>query len=185
MRWGHLDGFMRYLVALLIALSAVGLRAENTTVELAAKAGFAWAQYKLGDYYYSGDEGYPVNYARAAEWYEKSAQNGHAKGQLAIGIAYRRGQGVAKSTSTAVYWMRKAAAQSHGLAMYNLAIVYQESGDPIEAYAWALLGKDHSDDSSHRYFCTDMLQRLDRELSRGGAAAARGRARALASELGL
>jgi TPR repeat protein len=176
---------MRYLAALLIALSAVELRAENTTVELAAKAGFAWAQYKLGDYYYSGDEGYRVDYEKAAEWYEKSARNGHAKGQLAIGIAYRRGQGVGKSTSTAVFWMKKSAAQSHGLAMYNLAVVYQETGDPIEAYAWALLGKDHSDDSSHRYFCTDMLQRLDREISRGGAAAARGRARALASELGL
>lgn len=176
---------MRYLLTLLLALSAFEVRAENTTVELAAKAGFAWAQYKLGGYYYSGEEGYPVNYARAAEWYEKSAQNGHAKGQLAIGIAYRRGQGVARSTSTAVHWMRKAAAQSHGLAMYNLAIVYQETGDPIEAYAWALVGKEYSEDSSHRYLCVDMLQRLDREISRSAATAARNRARALASELGL
>ena len=81
--------------------------------------------------------------------------------------------------------MRKAAAQSHGLAMYNLAIVYQETGDPVEAYAWALVGKEHSEESSHRYLCVDMLQRLDREISPSAATAARNRARALASELGL
>ena len=44
MGWAHLHKFMRYLLALLLALSAVEVRAENTTVELAAKAGFAWAQ---------------------------------------------------------------------------------------------------------------------------------------------
>jgi TPR repeat protein len=176
---------MRYLAAILLSLVTLEVRAENTSVELAAKAGFAWAQYKLGEFYYSGDEGYPVDYVRAAEWYEKSARNGHAKGQLATGIAYRRGQGVGRSTSTAIYWMKKSAAQSHGLAMYNLALVYQETGDAIEAYAWALLGRDHSEEATHRYFCTDMIQRLDRELTRAAASAGRDRSRALASELGL
>jgi TPR repeat protein len=177
---------MRMLLPLLFMLSAPFLRADNLALELAAKAGSSWAQYKLGSCYYAADEGYPINYEKAAYWYEKAAENGHDKAQLAIGIAYRRGQGVSRDIPLGLSWMRKAAAQGHGLAMYNIAVVYDEVyRDYEQAYAWALVGRDNGQDEQHRQFCKYKLEELDKKVSRSMAASARARAKSIASALGL
>jgi TPR repeat protein len=177
---------MRMLLPLLFMLSAPFLRADNLALELAAKAGSAWAQYKLGSCYYTADEGYSLNYERAAYWYEKAAENGHDKAQLAIGIAYRRGQGVTRDVSLGLSWMKKAAAQRHGLAMYNIAIVHEEVyRDYEEAYAWALVGRDNGSDDQHRLFCKFKLEELDKKVTRSMASSARARAKYLEGALGL
>jgi TPR repeat protein len=177
---------MKRLFLVLLLLVCAGLRADNPALELAAKSGMAWAQYKLGNCYYSGGDDYPIDYEKAAIWYEKAAMNGHDKGQLAIGIAYRRGQGVVQNIPLGVSWMRKAAAQGHGLAMYNLSIVYSEVyRDLTEAYAWALVGRANGRDDEHRLYCRHRLDELDQKISRSEATAAKYRAQAIESSLGL
>ena len=52
-----------------------------------------------------------VNYKKAMEWYEKAAEQGHAKAQNNLGVMYRHGRGVDKSGSSAMRWFAKAAAQ--------------------------------------------------------------------------
>lgn len=177
---------MRMLLPLVFVLSAPFLRADNIALELAAKAGSSWAQYKLGSCYYAADEGYPINYEKAAYWYEKAAENGHDKAQLAIGIAYRRGQGVPRDIPLGLRWMKKAAAQGHGLSMYNISVVHDEVyRDYQEAYAWALVGRDNGSDDLHRQFCKFKLEELDKKVTRSMAEAARSRARDIEAALGL
>jgi hypothetical protein len=96
-----------YLLPLLLLSASVS--AGELFTELAAKAGFASAQYTLGNHYFAGEEGYPQDYDRAAYWYLKAAKGDNVKGQLAIGIAYRRGQGVTEDIDAALYWMKKSA----------------------------------------------------------------------------
>ncbi|MDR2422305.1 MAG: SEL1-like repeat protein, partial [Deltaproteobacteria bacterium] len=47
--------------------------------------------------------------AKAAEWWEKAASQGHAHAQLNLGQAYSQGQGVLADPAKAAEWLRKAA----------------------------------------------------------------------------
>jgi TPR repeat protein len=164
--------------------------AGDLATELAAKAGVAFAQYTLGNHYYSGDEGYPIDQEKAAYWYLKAAKGGNAKGQLAIGIAYRRGQGVPADMEAALYWMKKSAGSGHSLAMYNLGQFYLNKADrpstgsyATEAYAWFVVTRDHGGPQSHP--ADSELSRLDRMMTRDETSFARSRARALKASIGL
>jgi TPR repeat protein len=164
--------------------------AGDLATELAAKAGVAFAQYTLGNHYYSGDEGYPVDQEKAAYWYLKSAKGGNVKGQLAIGIAYRRGQGVPSDMDAALFWMKKSAGNGHSLAMYNLGQFYLNKSDrpstgsyATEAYAWFVVTRDH--DGPHAGSAGYEISRLDAIMTREETSFARSRARSLRSAIGL
>lgn len=179
---------MRMLLLALLSLTAPLASASDLATELAAKAGIAFAQYKMGDYYYAGEEGYPQDHEKAAYWYLKSAKGGNAKGQLAIGIAYRRGQGVPSDMEAALYWMKKSASNGHSLAMYNLGLFYLNKAEhpPVgdyytEAYAWFLITRDDGGSQSHS--AASELSSLDRRMTRDDTAFARGRARTLKASL--
>ncbi len=49
----------------------------------------------------------------AADWFLKSAKQGFAAAQYAVGRCYEEGIGVAKDTREALNWYRKAALQGH------------------------------------------------------------------------
>jgi hypothetical protein len=44
---------------------------------------------------------------QAASWYQKAAEQGYAKAQSNLGIAYAFGKGVLKDDKQAVYWYPK------------------------------------------------------------------------------
>ena len=155
---------MRILI-LTFLLFCNSLYAKNEAIELAAKAGIAWAQYELGTHYEFGMDGYPEDKTRAAELYTSAAWGGNSKAQLAIGIFYWRGEGVNQSNKEAVTWMKKSASQSHGLAMYNLAEFYRKNGDKIVSYAWALMGIKYSSDKKYRDWCLNFRLELDSQLT--------------------
>ncbi len=164
--------------------------AGDLATELAAKAGVAFAQYSLGNHYYSGEEGYLQDYERAAYWYLKAAKGDNAKGQLAIGIAYRRGQGVPADMDSALYWMKKSAGNGHSLAMYNLGQFYLSKADrpstgtyATEAYAWFVVTRDH--EGPHSGSAGYEISRLDALMTREETSFARSRARFLRSAIGL
>jgi len=174
----------------LFSLTASAVQASDLATELAAKAGIAFAQYAMGDYYYAGEEGYPQDHEKAAYWYLKSAKGGNAKGQLAIGIAYRRGQGVPADMDAALFWMKNSAANGHSLAIYNLGMFYLNKADrPVtgsyatEAYAWFLVAREHGGPLA--YSAESELSRLDRMMTRDETSFARSRARTLKASVGL
>jgi len=108
-----------------------------------AEAGDAEAQYNLGLSYYKG-EGVPNDatkavvtdkfggiliepnrdFAKACEWWEKAATQGHITAQYKLGMMYRNGEGVPKDAAKAVEWYQKAAAQGDAAAQLNLGWMY-------------------------------------------------------------
>jgi TPR repeat protein len=177
---------------LLLSFLLVGsyLSAPGFTTELAAKAGLSSAQYSLGNYYYGGEDGYPQDYEQAAYWYLKAAKGGNAKGQLAIGIAYRRGQGVPPDMDEALHWMKKSAGNGHSLAMYNLGLFYLNKADrpstgsyATEAYAWFVVTRDHG--GAHAGSASFELSKLNSLMTRAETSFARSRAHVLRTDIGL
>jgi uncharacterized protein len=64
----------------------------------------------LGLLYFDGTL-LPRDYAIAAEWFRKAAEQGNAAGGRLLGSRYQFGQGVPQSMADAVTWYRKAAEQ--------------------------------------------------------------------------
>jgi TPR repeat protein len=53
-----------------------------------------------------------------------SADQGYAKAQSNLGIAYAFGKGVLKDDKQAVYWYQKAADQGQAQTQFNLGVKY-------------------------------------------------------------
>jgi hypothetical protein len=82
-----------------------------STADLAA-AQDADAQYNLGEMYKDG-RGVPQDYAEAARWYRKAADQGIDWAQYNLGELYKDGRGVPQDYAEAARWFRKAADQGH------------------------------------------------------------------------
>jgi hypothetical protein len=118
---------------------------EQTTPQTSADAGDMDAQFQIGLQYASGVVGAP-DYAQAAQWYFKAAEQNHALAQFNLGIMYAHGQGVAQNDAEAGSWFRKAAQQGDAGAQHNLgmslyrASIRDASEDAmrarIESYKW-------------------------------------------------
>jgi TPR repeat protein len=116
--------------------SWIGSESENHTLEYklnssSTEKGDATAQYDLGVSYYNGQgeigksmgelfnlglsyyngQGVEQDYAEAAKYFRKAAEQGHVSAQNNLGVMYANGQGVTKDNYEAVKWFRKAAAQ--------------------------------------------------------------------------
>ena len=91
----------------------------------AADQGLSFAQAKIGDCYYHGDN-VVKDYSGAVKWYKKAAQQGdvpHA--QTALGVCYFNGFGVAKDYVQAYKWLNLAAAKGDEDAIRIRAIAEQ------------------------------------------------------------
>jgi TPR repeat protein len=53
------------------------------------------------------------DYEAAARWFLRSAEQGNPDGQVNLGVAYGKGQGVKQDDIAAVKWFRKAAEQGN------------------------------------------------------------------------
>ena len=56
---------------------------------------------------YDKGQGVVQDYAQAAEWYRKAAEQGTARAQNNIGNMYDKGQGVAQDDAQAAEWFLK------------------------------------------------------------------------------
>jgi hypothetical protein len=70
----------------------------------------AAAQNNIGDFYETG-RGVTQDFARAAEWYRKAADQGISVAQISLGNFHRKGQGVPQDFAEAAKWYRLAAGQ--------------------------------------------------------------------------
>ncbi len=105
---------------------------QTTAVESTAAAEQAYRQglasYKKGEY------------GAAVQQFRQAADQGFAKAQFNLGIAYLQGQGVAKDNREGINWFRKAADQNFAPAQYNVGIAYAQGlgvqKDPRQAVEW-------------------------------------------------
>ncbi len=84
----------------------------------AAELGDPEAQYDLAYLYYKADSdpavsGLAQSDSRAAYWYRKAAQQGHARAQFNMAVLHLRGHGVDRDPVEAYAWLLQSAAQGH------------------------------------------------------------------------
>ncbi len=99
------------------------IQAEWTSLRRLAAHGNLDAQMHLGFLYYCGQD-VPQDYAQAAHWYHKAADQGDYVAQFELGEMYRQGQGVPQDYAQAVDWLRKSAEQGFDEAAWSLAEMY-------------------------------------------------------------
>lgn len=102
--------------------------------------GFVEAQFCMGKFY--SDYAYTIEvednekaaywYGHAERWYEKAANQGHAKAQYELGCLYDYGRGVEKDEAKAFYWYEKAAQQDHDFSQYSLGEIYYYGSNGVE-----------------------------------------------------
>jgi TPR repeat protein len=140
------------------AFAAYGREDYTTAMRLArpfAEEGDAGAQWVVGAMFLLG-QGVPQDVAEAAQWYERSANQGdadaqHLLGQLRDPGGPFRGYGevVTQDYDEAAKWYRRAADQGNARAQYDLGVLYMRGTgvprDSVQAHKWcALAGRRSS-----------------------------------------
>jgi len=92
------------------------------------------AQCAMGDYY--ANEGEAFNPQNAFKWYEKAAQQDHAKAQGFTASFCLSGLGTKKDNQRAEYWAKKSAQQNSPTGMQALAHCYIRKDDYASAIFW-------------------------------------------------
>jgi TPR repeat protein len=126
--------WFRFTIAALLLL-ATGLnglgqgldpktKAALEAVHKKANEGDAESQFLLGAYFDTGKMGLRVMPDQAAIWYRKSAGQGYAMAQNALGSLYNSDKLGAPDFGQAMQWFRTAADQDLSLAEYNLGYMY-------------------------------------------------------------
>jgi len=90
------------------------------TNETRAGLGDAQAQFNLGVRF--AGEGAAQDYAQAAHWYRKAADQSHPLAQFNLAIMYAAGQGVPRDEAQSRLWMQKAADRGDAGAQYNIGM---------------------------------------------------------------
>jgi predicted Zn-dependent protease len=79
----------------------------------------------------------PRNYAKAAGWYRKAADQGDANAQHGLGSMYFDGEGVPQNYAEAVRWYRNAAEQGEAFAQCDLGFMYYYGQGVLQDYVQA------------------------------------------------
>jgi hypothetical protein len=119
--------------------------AEASPSDAQAEPADANAQFSRGLKCANGHGAAP-DYAQAARWYLKAANQSHPLAQFNLGVMYARGQGMPRDDARSMMWIQAAAQQGDAGAQYNLGMTCHRaslnrlSGDAtesrIEAYKW-------------------------------------------------
>ena len=92
------------------------IRRINKRVE----AGDIEAIYNMGCYYNQGDYGFPQDYDKALELWQRAGELGHAAAYHNIGCAYDLGRGVKVDNKKANHYYELAATKGDAAARHNL-----------------------------------------------------------------
>lgn len=98
---------------------------QRVTLNDAAQAGNAAAEYTLGDAYARGD-GVAQSDTRAVTWIRKAAAQGLTIAQYRLATFYEKGRGVDQDNARALQLYEQAANKGNVKAMHNLAVMYAE-----------------------------------------------------------
>jgi TPR repeat protein len=101
---------------------------------------------------YEEGKGVPQDYAAAASWFRKAAEQGNAYAQHFCGLMYARGKGVPNDYAIAASWFRMAAEQENAGSQSSLGLLYAEGlgvpQDHVEAHKWFNLAAANGDDEA-------------------------------------
>jgi hypothetical protein len=110
-----------------------------------ADHGDAEAQFSRGLRFANG-AGTAPDYAVAAHWYLRAANQNHTLAQFNLAIMFADGQGVPPDQAKALMWMQKAAQQGDAGAQHNLGVRHRRASSAglpedalesnLEAYKW-------------------------------------------------
>lgn len=105
-----------------------------------AAAGDPAAQFRLGVWHIEGANDCPVDTMKAAAWFKRAAENGHADARYNLAVLYSAGKGVPKDYRIAVHWLRLAAEQGGADAQFLLGKLCSRGKgtnlDLVEACKW-------------------------------------------------
>lgn len=126
----------------------------------AAARGHTPSIFRLGLLHQEGI-GLPGNYAAAVSYFEKAAQNGHAEALNTLGLYYRFGIGVKKNPKTAENYYRQAVLKNYPYAFYNLAQMYADQGNFLDAFILSDLGmkRINRDKEKKTYLRTEEIRK--------------------------
>ncbi len=141
-----------------------------------AETGDAAVQFGLG-LKFAASQGDGQDYAQAAMWYRKAAEQNHPLAQFNLGLMYAAGQGVARDEATAVAWFRKSAEQGDAGAQHHLGASCRRAcftgrredvcESKVEAYKWFHLAADQGYKGSEAAYEILSLSMSREELTEG------------------
>jgi TPR repeat protein len=130
----------------------------------------AEVQFHLG-LKFAGSGGTVPDYAQAAEWYRKAAEQNHSLAQFNLGMMYAHGQGVRRDTVQSRAWYDRAAKQGEAGAQFKLGnschhasfsqVPAKAAESRIEAYKWYRLAAAQGyqgSEMAHSILSLDMTQ---------------------------
>lgn len=92
-------------------------------------------------------------------WYRRAAEQGYAKAQNNLGMAYITGKGVTVNDEQGLKWLVKAAEQGHAKAQNNLSVLYSKGigvpKDPKIAAQWCKKAAEQGDPAAQTNFARD------------------------------
>ncbi len=146
------------------------------TTETRAGHGDAEAQFSLGLRF--AGEGAAQDYAQAAVWYQKAADQSHPLAQFNLGIMYAAGQGMPRDEVKSMGWMQSAAdlgdagAQHHlGMKLHRASfegLPENASESRILAYKWLQLAAAQGYRSSEAAWAFVALNMTREDVADGG-----------------
>ena len=146
-----------------------------------ADHGDAEVQFALGLKFANG-EGATRDYAQAAEWYHKAADQSHTLAQFNLGMMYAHGQGVVQDAAQSVMWFGRAARQGDAGAQFNLgeschraSLLGERKDAPesrIEAYKWYRLAAAQGYLDSETAYTTLTMNMTREDVAAGNRRAA-------------
>ena len=96
---------------------------------LFGSGGAVWADLAGGYYNTAWEAEEAGDYAEAAKWYRKAADEGLAIAQFRLGSMYALGEGVSQDDAEAKKWFREAADQGYAKAQNDLGEIYLNGGN--------------------------------------------------------
>jgi TPR repeat protein len=121
------------------------------STQVLAERGVAEAQFSLGLNFANG-VGAAQDFAQAAIWYLKAAEQSHPLAQFNLGLMYASGQGLPCDAAQSLRWIQKSADLGDAGAQFNLGQTHHRtslrgpatgsSAERVIAYKWFRLAAD-------------------------------------------
>lgn len=122
--------FLYYLAAWRMEMIVSGMQENRQRPSGAAQDDINW-------------RGVAPEYAEAAKWYRRAAEQGHAHSQYTLGRLYCDGKGLAQNYVEAAKWYNRAAEQGQVDAQHDLGVAYFAgrgvTRNDVKAYMWLSL----------------------------------------------